>query len=98
MKLSSKNRAMLKSLAQNEEAVLAIGKDGVTANTSQSALEAFNTRELLKINVLKSCLSDINQIAEMISERTHSTVVQVIGRKIVLYKPFKDKPVIKLVD
>ena len=46
--------------------------------------------------VLKNCLDDPNEIAQIVAERTHSHVVQVIGRKIVLYKPDKKKPKIIL--
>ena len=49
-----------------------------------------------KIGVLKNCFDDPRAIAEMVAERTHSQVVQVIGKKIVLYKPDKDKPKIEL--
>ena len=52
--------------------------------------EAFNNRELLKIAVLKNCMDDPNQMAQIIAERTKSQVVQVIGKKIVLYKENKD--------
>ena len=45
---------------------------------------------------MKDCFDDPRAIAEMVAERTHSQVVQVIGKKIVLYKPDKDKPKIEL--
>ena len=38
----------------------------------------------------KGCLDDPRQMAEVLAERTHSQVVQVIGRKIVLYREGKD--------
>ena len=41
-------------------------------------------------------MDDPNEIAQTVAERTHSQVVQVIGKKIVLYKPDKDKPKIVL--
>ena len=47
-------------------------------------------RELIKISVLQNCLDDPRQMAEVLAERTHSQVVQVIGRKIVLYREGKD--------
>ena len=47
-------------------------------------------RELIKINVLQNCLEDSRQMAETLAERTRSQVVQVIGRKIVLYREGKD--------
>ncbi|HPU64015.1 MAG TPA: YhbY family RNA-binding protein, partial [Mobilitalea sp.] len=53
--------------------------------------EALEARELIKINVLKNCTEDINGLARTLAERTRSEVVQVIGRKIVLYKESKDK-------
>ena len=52
--------------------------------------------EIIKITILKNCLDDPRGIAQMLSERTHSQVVQVIGRKIILYKPDKKKPKILL--
>lgn len=45
---------------------------------------------------MKNCMDDPKEIAEMIAERTHSQVVQVIGKKIVLYKPDRDNPRIQL--
>ena len=53
--------------------------------------EALNKRELIKVSVLKNCLDDPNEIAQIVSERTHSEIVQVIGKKIVLYKQAPDK-------
>ena len=58
--------------------------------------QALEARELIKINVLQNCLDDPREIAEVLAERTNSQVVQVIGKKIVLYKPDKDKPKIEL--
>ena len=47
-------------------------------------------RELIKISVLQNCVDDPKEMAEVLAERTHSQVVQVIGKKIVLYKEGKD--------
>lgn len=94
--MTSKQRAYLKSLASTLEPVFQVGKSGITPEVTAAVGEAFNNRELLKITVLKNCLEDSRMIAEMISERTHSQVVQVIGRKIVLYKPDKKNPKIIL--
>ena len=58
--------------------------------------EAFNKNELIKVAVLKNCADDPTEIAQMVAERTHSQLVQVIGKKFVLYKPDKDKPKIEL--
>ena len=63
---------------------------------TEAVRESFNKNELIKIAVLKNCADDPREIAEMVAERTHSQLVQVIGKKFVLYKPDKDKPRIAL--
>ena len=88
--MTSKQRAYLKSLAMTESAILQIGKDGVTPELTSAVKEALEARELIKISVLQNCMEDPRAMAEMLSERTHSQVVQIIGKKIVLYKEGKD--------
>ena len=96
MTLTSKQRAYLKSLAADLEPVFQIGKSSVSPEITNAIAEAFNTHELVKITVLKNCLEDVKEVAVTVSERTRSELVQVIGRKFVLYKPFKDDPKIIL--
>lgn len=96
MELTSKQRAYLKSLANSIDPILQVGKSSLTPEFTSSVEDAFNTREILKIAVLKNCIDDPRQIAEAVAERTHSTVVQVIGKKIILYKPDKKNPKIVL--
>ncbi len=96
MILTSKQRAYLKGQASTLEPVFQIGKAGLTPEVTEAVREAFNRRELIKITVLKNCMEDPRQIASVMAERIQATVVQVIGKKIVLYKPDKDKPVIIL--
>ena len=89
--LTSKQRAYLKSLAMNENPVVQLGKASLTAENTMNVEEALAARELIKVAVLKNCADDPREIAEMVSERTHSEIVQVIGKKIVLYRPGKGK-------
>lgn len=96
MELTSKQRAYLKSLANGIDPVFQVGKSSLTPEFTESVGNAFNTRELLKIAVLKNCADDPKELAQMIAERTHSNVVQVIGKKIILYKPDKKDPKIVL--
>lgn len=94
--MTSKQRAYLKSLANNIKPVFQVGKASLTPEFTEAVREAFNTSELIKIAVLKSCADDPREIGDILSERTHSQLVQVIGKRIVLYKPDKDKPQIVL--
>lgn len=94
--MTSKQRAYLKGLAMNLDPVINIGKSSLTPDVTNAIDEAFNKRELIKIGVLKNCLDDPKAIAGAVAERTHSQVVCVIGKKIVLYKPDKKEPKIIL--
>lgn len=88
--MTSKQRAYLKGLAMNIDPIFQIGKSSLTPEVTEAVSESFNTRELIKVAVLKNCMDDPRAIAEILAERTQSQVVQVIGKKIVLYKENKD--------
>ena len=89
--MTSKQRAYLKSLAMTMDPVFHIGKSSLTPENTAAIAEALEARELIKINVLQNCMDDPKEIAQMMAERTRSQVVQVIGKKIVLYKEGKDE-------
>ncbi len=94
--MTSKQRAYLKGLAMTIDPVINVGKGSVTPELISAIDEAIQKRELVKIGVLKNCLDDPKEIANVIAERTKSQVVQVIGKKIVLYKRNNQNPKIEL--
>lgn len=94
--LNSKQRAYLMSMASNVTPIFQIGKSSLTPEIITAVDAALEKRELIKISVLKNCFDDPREIAQTIAERTHSEVVQVIGKKIVLFRTSKKKPVIEL--
>ena len=89
--MTTKQRAYLKSLAMTMDPICQIGKNSMTPELTTAVEEALNARELIKVSVLKNCADDPRALAEILAERTKSQVVQVIGKKIVLYKEGKDK-------
>ena len=93
--MTSKQRAYLMSLASKETPVVTIGKGTLTPEIIESAREAIEKRELIKVSVLQNCTDDPKTMGITMAERLHATLVQVIGKKIVLYKPAK-KPIIEL--
>ena len=95
--MTTKQRAYLKGLAMNLDPIFQIGKNSMTPEVTKAIQEALDARELIKISVLQNCLDDPRQMAEVLAERTHAQVVQVIGRKIVLYRPAKDETKRKIV-
>lgn len=94
--LNSKQRAYLMKMASSVTPIFQIGKSSLTPEIIDAVDAALEKRELIKISVLKNCADDPKEIAEMIAERTHSQVVQVIGKKIVLFRVSRKKPVIVL--
>ena len=94
--MTSKQRAYLKGLAMTMDPIFQIGKSSLTPELTAAVAEALEARELIKLNILKNCVDDGNELAAVLAVRTHAQVVQVIGKKIVLYKPDKENPKIVL--
>ena len=80
----------------NIDPVFQIGKSSLTPEFTESVSEALEARELIKISVLKNCMDEPKELAAILAERTHSEVVQVIGKKIILYRESKTKKKIEL--
>lgn len=84
--MTSKERAELKTQAMKMESIFQIGKSSLTPQSIEAIRAALKARELIKINVLKNCDDDPKELAAVIAERTGAEIVQVIGKKIILYK------------
>lgn len=89
--MTSKERAELKTQAMKLDSIFQIGKSSLTPQLTDAIRDALKARELIKISVLKNCLDDPAELADVVAERTGSQVVQVIGKKIVLYKKNMEK-------
>lgn len=89
--MTTKQRAYLKSLAMTMYPIFQIGKNSMTPELTKAVDEALEARELIKVSVLQNCADDPKELASMLAERTRSQVVQVIGKKIVLYKEGKNE-------
>lgn len=94
--LNSKQRAMLKGMAQKENAIFQVGKGGINENLIIQISDALKARELVKINVLESAMMSAEEAAREISEKTKSDVVQVIGNKAVFFKQNQKDPKINI--
>ena len=89
--MTTKQRAYLKGLAMTMDPIFQIGKSSITPSLIDAVRDALEARKVIKISVLKNCADDPKELAQMVAERTRSQVVQVIGKKIVLYKEGKDE-------
>lgn len=86
---TSKQRATLRGLAQNEEPVTQVGKSGVTDALIDSLDKAIEKRELIKITVLETSGIEPKQAAADIAAALSAEVVCVTGRKPVFYRKSK---------
>ena len=94
--LSSKQRAALRGMANTMETIVQVGKAGITENVVKQADEALTARELIKLRVLEGAQLTARQAAEELAQGIGAEVVQVIGTRFVLYRPNREKPIIKL--
>ena len=94
--LTSKNRATLRGLANIRESILQVGKGGVGAPLVTQVNDALEARELIKLTVLETCPDPARDVAAQLAGDTDAEVVQVIGRKVTLYRRNAKKPVITL--
>lgn len=94
--LTSKQRAKLKSIASTADTIFQIGKGGIPDTLVNQVDDALRAREIVKIKVLENSAYTPKEASAELSEKTNSEVVQVIGSKLVLYRPNPKEPVIKL--
>lgn len=96
--LTSKQRAHLRSIAQGYNAIFFVGKGGIGEELVKQLDNAIESRELIKVGVQENCGYSAREAADEIAEKLSADVVQVIGRKFVLWRRSSDpkKRVIEL--
>ena len=94
--ITSKQRAYLRGLANDYPVILQIGKGGVTENVVKTVADALEARELIKLHILENSGEEPHALANDLAAAVEADVVSVTGRKAVLYRRSKKKPVIEL--
>lgn len=86
--MDNEQRLKLKSLATGEKPLLNVGKKGLEDPVIDEIKKQLKARRLVKIKVLRSAEgdSDVKSIAEELSQRTSSELIDVRGRSVVLYR------------
>ena len=90
--MTSKQRAMLRSMANTMDSILYIGKDGIPPATIQSASAALEARELIKGCVQPECPISAKEALQTLCEALGAEPVQFIGRRFVMYRPSRNDP------
>ncbi|HEH1006667.1 ribosome assembly RNA-binding protein YhbY [Staphylococcus aureus] len=94
--LTGKQKRYLRSLAHNIDPIFQIGKGGINENMIKQIDDTLENRGLIKVHVLQNNFDDKKELAETLSEATHSELVQVIGSMIVIYRESKENKEIEL--
>lgn len=94
--ITSKQRAYLRSLANNIDPIFQIGKNGIEETFIKQVEDALEARELIKIKVLENSGLETREASNIICEKVGCEGVQAIGSKLVLYKQSAKKPKIEL--
>ena len=94
--LTSKQRARLRSLSNDMDTIMQVGKDGVNANMIKTVSDALEARELIKMRALENSGMTSREAAEELAEAVGADVVSVIGTRFVLYRRSEKNPKIEL--
>lgn len=95
--MTSKQRAYLRSLANTEEPVAHIGKEGLTDQVIRSVEEVLEARELIKVQVFKNAPESVRAYCDALVEATHAEPVQCIGNRFVVYRQAREPQKRKIV-
>ena len=96
MSITSKQKQYLKGLGHGIKPVIQVGKEGISEKVLSSISKALDDHELIKVTILENSDLDRKEASQIISENTDSELVQVLGRKFLLYKKNKENPKITL--
>lgn len=94
--LTGKQKRFLRSMGNEMDPILQLGKGGITETVITQTNETLEARELIKARVLQNSSEEPQTVATELAEKTGSELVQVIGRNFLLFRQSKDKPMIEL--
>lgn len=94
--LTTKERAILRKHANKLETILHVGKNGVSSTTLKQVNDALDAREMIKGVVQENLSVPAKDVAIELAEAAGCEIIQVIGRKFVLYKKRAKDPIYDL--
>lgn len=84
--ITTKQRAYLRSLANSIEPTTQIGKFGIGDTVIDTVEKALEAHELIKLTILETCPETPKEAMVSLCEALNCEAVQVIGRKVVIYR------------
>lgn len=94
--INSKQRAYLKSLAHDLKPLIQVGKSGITEGLLAQIDASLESHELIKITFLQNSPVEGKEVVDEIIEATGAEFVNLIGKKLTLYRESKENKKIEL--
>lgn len=85
--LTTRQRQYLKGLAHSMHPLVQIGKEGLTPRIIETVENELAHHELIKIKIGNNSGLEKHDTSERIARESDSTLVQLIGKTIILFKP-----------
>ncbi len=93
--LRGKQRTFLRGLGHHLDPVVLVGKEGLTDGLVGATAAALEQHELIKVRFSDNA-GDRHELAAELAVRAGATLIQVVGRVALLYRPRAKDPAIKL--
>lgn len=88
--ISNDKKKKLRSIANEEKALVIIGKSGLTDTLYESFENALIAHNLVKVSLQKTAPLSAKEVAERLAEDFGCEVIQIIGKVVVLYRYSKE--------
>ncbi len=94
--LTGKQKRYLRGLGHHLKPVVQVGQRGIHETVIEKVLEELENHELIKLKIGQDCLEDTKEAGAALAEACEASLVQVIGRTVLLYRTREDEPDIQL--
>ncbi len=94
--LTGKQKRFLRGLGHHLQAIVQVGKDGITEGLAGALAAALEQHELIKVRLGEAVEGDRDDVAQALADASASEVAQVLGRTVLLYKRREEEPKIVL--
>ena len=94
--LTGKDRTRLRGLGHSLDAVVQIGKTGISRGLLEEVGRALDAHELIKVRILRECPLERDVVAEQIASGCAAAHIQSVGGVLLFYRARPKKPIIEL--
>lgn len=84
--LTNNQKKFLRGIGHNLSPLVYIGKEGLADSVIEAVDSALNSHELIKVKIVTTSSTHKNEAAEVVPQRTGSSLVQLIGKTLLIYR------------